>query len=506
MLAREQPLPITGFKGMDKSRTVPGDGFTRSLKNVQVRHNKVSARGGVTFDATFGAAMSEAPLQLMPYIAPSTLATTLLRIGPTKVEKSTGAAWSDITGTALNGASGDKPQWTDFRNKLYFVNEGKDNPRSWTGSGNTAAIASGTAPKAKAIMSYYGFLFLLHIYDTADAEFKIRRAMYSETPDDDWTQCAPNLVNFDETPGAVLAGIPWGEAAMIMKEDAVVVMRWVGGQIRFSQKLLQGAPGTLAPLAAQPVGEKGVIYLGDDYQLYIANANTFSLLPPNVTDILQNDLYKAGVANCRSAVMDDRELYCLFFPLDSSGNTGRIDFNYHSGEFTYSTYSTSQPWSAMQMVRWTKTSEQSLIGTSGTAAYTLDTVAKVDNISATSNAEVSRYYDTDWLRASDHGVKVTGAMLTFEANPYAKCAISIGFDHQETFRFRKVYDLRPKKRGDTYVEVRYDIPPMNVEWVNLRMELLPNTTSSPVLLSGAITMLPNSERKDITRAASTSEG
>jgi len=504
--ATEQATPITGFKGLDKSLPVPKQGYTRSLKNVLINHQNVRGRGGVSYSSTFGGAMSESALHLMPHVADSTLATTLLRIGPTKVEKSTSGAWSDITGTALNGAAGDKPQWANFRGTLYFVNEGKDNPRSWTGSGNTAAIASGTAPKAKGIMSYYGFLFLLNIYDTAASAFAPRRGQYSETPDTDWTQCAANLVNFNETPGAVLAGIPWGEAAMIMKEDGVVALRWVGGQVRFTQRLVQGAPGTLAPYSCQPIGDKGVIYLGDDYQLGLVNPNSFEPLPPNVTDILQNDLYKAGVANCRTAVMDDRNLYCFFFPLDSSGNTGRIDFNYQTGEFAYSTYSTSQPWSAVQMVRWTKTAEQSLIGQSATIAYTMDSATdKLDNISASSTASVSRYYDTDWMRPSEMASAFTGATLVFESNAYAKCALSVAVDHKNTFRYRKVYDLKPKAAGDEYTNVRYDLPPIECEWVNVRIEFLPNVSSSPVLRSGALHFIPKKDHRDVRRSANMTE-
>lgn len=509
----EQAQAITGFKGLDKSRPVPGDGLTRSLQNVVVGYQRVKGRGGVGFDSTFGTAMSESVLQLMPYTNASSLAVTLLRIGPTKVEKSTGGAWTDVTGTALNGASGDRPQWANFRGTLYFVNEGKDAPRSWGGSGNTAAIASGTAPKAKAIMSYYGFLFLLNIYDSSAGAFAPRRGQYSETPDTDWAQCASNLVNFNETPGEALAGIPWGESAVILKQDGVVILRWVGGQVRFTQKLLQGAPGTLAPLSAQPCGDKGVIYLGDDYQLYLADANSFAPLPPNVTDILQNNLYKASVGNCRSLVKEDQQVYSLFIPLDSSGNTGRIDFNYRTGEFSYSAYSTSQPWGAVQTLRWTSGAAETVVGTSAATAYTLDTADKVDNVSATVSNTVSRYYDTDWImyanqnegRIVQRASMFTGATLVFEANAYAKCAVSVAFNHQDNFRFRKVYDLRPKRSGDTYVEVRYDIAPLNVEWVNVRIEFLPNTTSQPVLRSGALHFIPEPTLKDARRTASTTE-
>lgn len=508
---REQSLPITGFKGLDKSAPVPNDGFTRSLLNVQVRDQAVWGRGGVDFDSTFSAAVSEATLNTGAYVT-TALATTLLRIGATKVFKSTGPTitWTDITGTALGGATGDKPQWCMFRENFYFVNDGKDYPRSWTGSGNTAAIASSTAPKSKGIMSYYGYLFLLNIYDTATAAFATRRAQYSNTPDTDWTACAANLLNFNETRGAVVAGCPWGEAALIFKEDAIVTLRWVGGQVRFTQKLIQGALGTKSPLTIQPCGDKGIIYLTENYELHIADATKAAPLPPNVNKILKENLYKANVANCRSMVLQDRQIYSLFFPLSNAFNAGRIDYNYRTGEFTYSTYA-SHAWGSVIPVRWTSTAEETPVGTVSTQSYSFDTAAKVDNISSSTSAIPSRYYDTDWVqyanqnegRAVQTASQFTGATLVFEALPNTQCAISVATDHQQRFRYRKVYNLRAVRPGDEYVEVRFDVQPIQCEWVNVRIEFLPNTTATPKLRSGALHFIPKAEHRDVRRSAAT---
>jgi len=506
----EQALPITGFKGLDKSQPVPRDGFTRSLQNVNVREGKVTGRGGVTFDSTFGTAMSEGILQLAPYIDTS-LATTLLRIGPTKVEKSTnGGAWSDITGTAFNGAAGDKPQWADFRNTLFFTNEGKDTIRYWEGTGNTTAVSS--APKCKGILSYHGFLILLHIFDTTDNEFKTRRAQYSETPTTDWSACAAQILNFNETPGGVVAGVPFGESAAILKEDGVVILRWVGGPVVFNQRLIRGAFGTIAPLSAQAIGEKGVIYLGTDYELGIVDNTAYTPLPPNVNDILQNDLYKTDVANCRSILIPSEETYSLFFPRDSGGNTGRINFNYRTGEFSYSTYP-SHAVAAAQTVKWTKTADETPIIAVSTKTYTIDTTAKADNTSATASTEISRFYDTDWLQFinSNEGRVVhtastfTGATLVFEANAYTKCKVSVAVDRQNNFRFTKTYDLRAKRSGDEYVWVRYDVPPIKCEWVNLRIEFINSTTAKAKLLSGALHLITDDMKRDVRRSASTAE-
>lgn len=509
--SREQSVPIFGFKGLDRSVpwTVPG--YTRSLLNVLVREGKVKGRGGVTFDATLSAAMSENIAQLMSFLDnDSNLTTTLLRIGASKVEASTdAAAWAGITGTALTGATTDRPQYAMYRDKLYFTNEGQDRPRSYSGSGNTVVIS--TAPWAKAMMSYEGFLFLLNVSDDGTT-FEPRQARYSETPDDDWTLCDGNELNFNETSGAIMTAQVFGRIATVIKEDGLVYLRWIGGVTRFSQELAKGAPGTLAPLAAQSIGEKGVIYLGTDYELWVAAANDVIPVPPRVNDILQNELHKPLVGNCRSLLHSEEETYYLFYPIDSSGNTGRIGFNFRTGECSHSTF-TSHPWDAVATVRWTKEDAEVLIGAVNTVTQTMETTSKTDQTSATAFVTPVRRYDTDWIqyantnegRVVQTASKFTGATLICKADSYAKLAVSVAIDKKNSFKYRKIYDLRPVDVNDEYVAVRYDLQPIDCEWINLRIEFLPSATVNPMLHAGFLHFLPEPEKRDVRRSAGSAQ-
>ncbi len=511
MLSNEQALPIKGFKGLDKSSPLAIPGYTRSLQNVYVRQGKVTGRGGVDFNSTFSTALSESVTAMSVYVDPSTLAATLLRIGSTKVEKSTNlAAWSDITGTALTGTSSDKPQWALYRDVLYFTNEGQDRPRWWAGSGNTTEIS--TAPWAKGVLSFYGFLILLHISDDGST-FQTRTGRYSEDPQNDWTLCEGNELNFNETTGAIMVGGQFGRTAVVVKEDGIVYLRWIGGPSRFNQELAKGCPGTIAPLSGQGLGEKGFIYLATDFQLWIATPNDVLPLPANVSDILQNDLYKASVANCRSCVVPSLEQYNLFFPLDSSGNSGRIQYCFRTGEFSYSQYD-AHDFYAVETIKHTKTASESIIGHTLTIPYTLDAnTVKNDETSASVSTAVTRIYDTDWQQYTNSNEgrqiqvasKFTGATLLFEKSSYAKVAISIAVDHKNTFRFRKVYKLHANKPDDEHVAVRYDVPEIEGEWWNLRIEFLPSTTENPVLHAGWMHFIPEESKRDVNRSPATSE-
>ena len=511
MLSSEQAFAIAGFKGLDKSTPLVRPGLTRSLRNVVVSEGMVKGRGGIDFDAAFSTAMSENIVGLLPFLSTS-LAATMLRIGATKVEASTdGGAWSDITGTALSGTTSDRPQYAMFRDKLYFVNEGQDVLRSYNGSGNTVVIS--VAPWAKSVMSYYGFVFLLNVSDDGST-FLPRQARYSEDPDNDWTSCEGNELNFHETTGGIMTAVPFARQAAVIKTDGVIYLGWIGGDVRFRQELVKGSVGTHSPLSAQTAGEVGAIYLGTDYQLHLITSNEIITVPPRVDEILRSDLHRPLIGNVRSAVIEAEDLYFLYIPLDSAGNTGRIQLNYATGEFSYSTFP-SHAWDAVAPVRWTTDDPDVIVGAVDTGTYTMDSqTTKEDETSASASTNVSRFYDTDWQqygntnegRIVQIASKFTGATLEFDALPYGKAAVSIAVDKKNRFYYRKVYDLRAVKSGDEYVSVRYDVPAIDAEWFNLRIELFPSTVRNPRLRGGWMHFLPDTTKSDVRRSADDTAG
>src|SRR5690349_642850 len=145
-------LPISGFRGLNERRIVGQDPReTSSLDNVLVKDGVVSGRGGSELYGSVSTQADDYVIGLWQYQDPTTDTGTLLRMTSDSVEKWTGSAWSDITGTALNGLSTTRPQACNVGeiSTLVMVNEGLDRPRKWAGSGNTAVLG-GTPPYAKA--------------------------------------------------------------------------------------------------------------------------------------------------------------------------------------------------------------------------------------------------------------------------------------------------------------------------------------------------------------------
>lgn len=508
MDSREQALPFTGFKGLDKSSPGFKRGFTRSLQNVTVREEKVKGRGGVDYQTVLSAAAAENIDGLGVWKDNDSVVTShLCRLSDTKFGISAdGAAWTDKTGTALASGGGGQPSFAQFRELLFFTN-GVDAIRYYDGSANSTEPTG--APYCKVLLDYFGFLFAMN-YSADGSTWEERRALYSETPDTDWTLCNGNELNFHETPGAIMAAQVYGRTAAVIKNDGVVLLRWVGGLVRFTQELVKGAPGTLAPLSAQSIGEKGVIYLGADYRLWIVTANDAIPLPPNVNALLDT-IHKPLVANCRAAVVPTMDTYSLFFPTDSNGNGARIDYNYRTGEFAYHTYA-SHDWDAVAVVRWTTDDAELLVGAANKEVFVLDSLTtKNDETSATASTEVTRFYDTDWFqlvnidegRIAQQQARITGMTLVFDALAYAKAQISVALDMNDTFRWEKTYELRPKKSGDAYVHVRYDIPSVSAQWFNLRIKLKPSTSNNPVLRQAFVHFVPVAEKTDVRSASFT---
>ena len=391
------------FQGLNKLYR-PGDApkWTSSLEGVEVKDGRIIGQFGTAKWNSFTTVETDVPIVgLFPFIEHD-LTTTVVRMTPLGLKKWTGTTWSDITGTALTGTSAVKPQWTLMQNNLIFTNEGVDQPRKWTGTGNTAVLG-GTPPYCKALADYRDWLILGNISDDAtftDITDGYRTIKFSDQWDTTWAACDTNTIVINETPGDIVWMGKSGEFLLIGKNDGIVALRFLStGATRFTKVKLSFDKGIIAPLSVKAINQDAYIFLATDLQLYTMMGTEVKMLPRNVSGILQDTLTATNAFKAVGEIDPYRGVYHLFYNrTGGTWNDGRISFNYLTGEFYHRAYS-GHAFTRNLIVKLSGVTDPVLLGSTTDLVYQLDSGTDDDG------TKVSRYYDLDWATYGIPGEK-----------------------------------------------------------------------------------------------------
>jgi len=491
-----QKTDINQFQGYTDTMiaTAGQPNLTRSLSNVIVRYNKVFGRGGSAKFNSVSTVSSTTPIIGLMYFAGTNYTnTTVLRMTPSKVESITEGAgsWTDVTGTALNGSSSTRPQWTNHQSYgLIFTDEGADLPRLWNGSGNTVTLGGG-APYAKAIASYAGFLFLGNT-SSDGVTFFPRRILFSADPNN-WSACTAgqNEIDLDSTPGAIRAMLPLGDALIIYKDDAVVIIRLIGGQQRFNLQYMRfgatggtgHAEGIIAPLSLQSIAEFGHIFFATDMGMYVNDGQNITAVDNSIKNELRTVLLRSNSNLCVGVAAPDEETYYFHYPTSSADTwlRGRLGYNWRTGEWF------KQNFTAYQVIRslnfkWNLIeSDHTIVSTDGNLVEEVDMTVGSDD-----GTPIIRYYDTDWQNFGDENPKVLHAVWAyFKRAPGCRVKISIARDLNE--KFLGVIDNSLKGRvgrlpAEEGIWIRYDLPdPIIATYFNTRFQFYHDSTTQTEL-------------------------
>ncbi len=472
MNPRAKAFTIRDFKGLNEVLVLGSSRqLTSSLEGVEVRHGKVLGQKGIAkFDGITTQASPTPIIGLFNYLGKN-LDTQILRMLTDTVEKynSGTSAWDDVTGTALTGASTDRPGSVVIDDTLVFTNEGSDRPRSYNGSGNTTVLG-GTPPFAKVIGTDLGFLFLANISDDgtfSDLTNGYRLVRYSADWNADWTFCDGNQIELNATGGEIRAMCPFGRAQIWGKSDGLVATRFVGGAVRFTQERIPFDKGVAAPLSMQVIGEAGCIFLATDMELYITNGSVVKPLPPNVNKTLQETLSISKAKISVGVVHPDKETYSLFY--NRTGGTwldGRVMFNFRTGEFSHRSYG-GHAFVRVMSVRLDQDNPNILLGS------TTDLVFQIDSGTDDDGTAVTRRYDTDWQDMESTGDKIFyGVNLTFKRKKDVRIKISVAQDFEQDFRFERTYDLKGLHPDRAEVRINYEVPsPIKGTHFNVRVRI-----------------------------------
>ena len=486
----EQINWVAGMKGLHDT-VIPGSNpkLTPDLRNVKVRYGRVFGRGGMKKYLAISSAASNPPIiDLLNFPRAGSNTNELLRMTLTKLEKlNTGTlAWDDVSGSALSNNTTTRPQWTIIDDTLVFTNEGINRPRKYTGSGNSADIASSGAPYAKVIAAAEGFLILGNISDDGtftDISDGFRTLRYSDDWDTTWTACPGDARSTGDlilhlTPGAVTAGLVLGRELIAYKEDGIERVVWTPGATVWKQFLIPTPIGTNAPKTIKLVLEKFHMMLGTDGLIYrITQANA----TPVTDEVLANTLHVNSVRDLgrykysRSLVDSEEGLYILFY--DRTGLTQQfldsyVALNYLTGEVTKGRLGLQVV--AAEAYRPLKTSREVALLSTNTLIEEFDAQAIDDD-----GTRISRYWTTGWqkLGGGEEGW-FTGALILMKQSKRGRIQISVAMDFDQTFEFPQQSSINSGDPVDENVEISYSPPPIKGEWFNVKVELFHPTTTT----------------------------
>jgi hypothetical protein len=483
------PFTASKFRGLDEWHPVNGEpNLTSSLNNVEVHNGRVFGRLGIDEWDGITSAAAATIIGLMSRYEYTNQTAELIRMLPAAVQKwnSGTSAWDAITGTALNGTAATRPQWTNMplaeTMSLIFTNEGKDRPRKYTGTGNTAVLG-GTPPFCKALESYVGFLMLGNTSDDGST-FNPIEIRYSDDPDADWTLCEGNNLILDESPGEIRALKVYGRMLLAYKADAIVRITFIGGGFRFQKEKLPFDKGIHAPLSLANVAEFGHIFLGTDLELYRTNGQIVQAMPGNVSRTLQEDMKLSLSHLCVGVADQHEEVYHLFYPSSTASSflDKRVSVNYRTGEFFRASFPVE--FTRALAFREDVGSKEKVLTSSATLVYDAAT-GTTDNGTA-----ITRTYDLDWHNYGVNGEKwFTGGFLTLAKAVGCRVEVSVAVDFSTEFKQPQLFELRNRNSAQDNVQIQYTTPPLLGEFFKIRVKMI-HTSNAGTNVAELISISP----------------
>jgi hypothetical protein len=486
---------VQNFKGLN-DEVSPGRGqspraaneglpppLTPDLRNVKFENGQVVGRGGLTKYLSIATVSATTPILGLFDYRKASGTNLLLRMTPTALHVlNTGTvAWDTVTGTALTGVgTTTRPQYTIIDDTLVFTNEGEDLPRKYTGSGNSADIASSTSPYAKSIEAYVGYLMLGNVSDSGaftDVTDGHRIIRYSDDWDTNWTLCDGNELTLDETPGAIQAMKVLGRDLICYKDDGIVKVTWTGQQQRFRQELMPSSVGCIAPLSVGSCDGMTHIYLGQDAALYMVSPNGIKALSSeHLNQTLPPTFSLAKLKFARAMVDQEEGTYYLFY--DRTGLAGQaldsyVSYNYRTGEFSKGRVGASVY--SVTSHRPTAQSELDLVLGFNDLVKEFDSGADDDGV------YTDRYITTNWYGLGEEGI-FSGARLVLKKSSRGRVKVSVARDFEQDFTNEQTFNLKGQLASDENVELAYRVPHLYGDWFNLKIRFYHDSSTATTAL------------------------
>jgi len=486
--------PYTGDSQDIGGVTIP---FTRDARNVWFRDGQVHDRDGVV--KLGGSSAADSAIDgLFPY---TLIGDTryLIRITTTAVAQynETSNVWTNITGTALTGTSNTLVDATVIDDTFIFTN-GKDKPRKWAGTGNTAVIASdGASVWGKTVVAFQGFLMFGNWSSDGTTFDKGIEIIYADDWDTaaSWEPCNTNIIVVAETPGEILKMGVLDRSLMVYKRDGVVKLTFNPGSSSFRHELMPFDMGILAPNSLVTINRVGHIFMARDKQLYLNDGQTIRPVPRHVAEELRIRTIDAYVKFSCAANDYTKTTYTLLYPKTAASTwlDGRIDYNYVSGEFSKGDYQEAvRKFHRLAAFDFT---DASTVRSTLVATDDNKLVYRLDSGQNDETTVPTRYYTSDWTNLGFVGDKyLRGGVFVFNRIPGGRVRISVAQDYQEQFRYAQTFSLSGLDVTSDDVVIRYELTSLLGNEFNFKLEFFRDvSTAANVFKSAYLRFTPLSE-------------
>ena len=479
-MAQEQHFSITEFRGLgDPFRFGIDTRATRDMKNVFARYNRIIGRDGYT---ALGTAQTGEVIGLFDLQQRSAIPVLVRMDSDDIFEWDTGgSAWSSIKGAVTLGQDGadDFARGVMYNDSLYIITNNEQLIK-WTGTGNVSQNAN--SPGASCIEAFEGFLFLgdAQATNVVSAPGNDRLRYESTNVDGTWDTTLTVVLN--QTSGPIRNIRVFGRTLFAYKTDAIIGLRFIGGDTVFQ---VEQVPFTLGILAGNSIGNipgLGHIFLATDGKLYL-NHGQVQQLTHELNNTLVDDL-NFDRSQFSQAVVDNlNSTYKLFYPSGSSNYPDkRLDFNYITGEFAIHDYTdAAQLFTRVHYSRYlapsiSALSQDLIVGDEDSKTYTMDD-GTTDNTTT-----ISRYWTSDWQDFGFPGEKYLSRIdVTLKEDARSVIEIGVRSDFEREFSQSREYGFSSMKTsGD--ITISHRIKPVLGKWHDVRVRLRPGNLGSSIEL------------------------
>ena len=327
-------MPKTGsilsVLGLDVSLPAEyiGSQSSPNCQNMEVDRAILQKRTGTE---TFGTSLGEQVMAGRQFSSQDV--NFVVKVGVTEImEWDDGNGWwTSITGTALTGTTADTidlstPMLSGVR--VLIITNGIDNPRKYTGTGNTADLG-GSPPKAKYCLEYKDYLVLANIDDGSPRR---QRVAWSDTGDiENWTTGNSGTQDLTED-GENITGLGgFGDYITIHKASSIYIGYLVttSNVFKFDRKTTGRGAVANASIQTLPNGEQAFLAT-DGIRLF--NGTSAPLIDSKINDEIRDGLNYSKLTNVWSIVVPEKKEYWVGVPLtgDDYGNS-IYKYNYETG-------------------------------------------------------------------------------------------------------------------------------------------------------------------------------